>query len=274
MEVSLGPYGLEVATTFGPRITGLAKEGGLQVLARLPDTVLEHPGGNYRFEGGHRLWVSPEIPEITYANDSHQCEVVTDGDQISIVAPPDAAGVSKRMSVTLDGKKLKVTNEMGRPGAGPALAPWAITQFPLGGIAFLPLGGKDETGAGANRYLVMWPYGSIDDSRVAMGDRCVQVTAAEGSPIKYGAGPDPGRLGYLREGMLFIKEIEPAGERDVPDFGAVGQVYIGQGFCELESVGGRTDLSAGNTATLVETWWVEECPDVDTALAMLLEARP
>jgi hypothetical protein len=274
MQVSLGPYGLEVATTFGPRITGLRKGDGRQVLARLPDTVLDHPGGNYRFEGGHRLWVSPEVAEITYANDAHQCEVVDDGHQVSIVAPPDAAGVSKRIEVTLDGAVLVVTHQVGRPGAGPALAPWAITQFPLGGIAFLPLQGKDGVGAGASRYLVMWPYGSIEDPRVDLSDRVIQIAAAEGAPIKYGAGPDPGRLGYLREGTLFVKEIEPATERDVPDFGAVGQVYVGQGFCELESVGGRFDLSAGHTATLVERWWVQDCPDVDTALTLLAVATP
>jgi hypothetical protein len=274
MQVSLGPYGLEVATTFGPRITGLAREGGPQILARLPDTVLEHPGGTYRFEGGHRLWVSPEVPEITYADDAHHCEVVHGGDRASIAAPPDSAGVSKRIVVTLDGDGLTVTHEVGRPGAGPSLAPWAITQFPLGGTAFLPLGGNDDTGAAANRYLVMWPYGSIEDPRVAVGDRVVQVIAAEGSPIKYGTGPDPGRLGYLRDGTLFVKEIEPAGERDVPDFGAVGQVYVGQGFCELESVGARSDLSAGDTATLVERWWVRDCPDLDAALMMLEEGQP
>ena len=274
MQVSLGPYGLEVATTFGPRITGLRRGGGPEVMVRLPDTVLEHPGGTYRFEGGHRLWVSPEVPEITYANDSHQCEVVDDGHQVSIVAPPDAAGVTKKMVVTLDDEELVVTHEVGRPGAGPALAPWAITQLPLGGTAFLPLRGDQDAGAGASRYLVMWPYGSVDDPRVAVSDHLVKVTADGGVPIKYGAGPVPGRLGYLREGALFVKEIESATDRDVPDFGAVGQVYVGQGFCELESLGGRSDLSAGSTATLVERWWVQDCPDVETALTLLAVAAP
>ncbi len=52
----------------------------------------------------------------------------------------------------------------------------------------------------------------------------------------------------------------------MPDFGASGQVYVGQGFCELESVGGLTDLSDDGTAVLREKWGVFECADLDAAV--------
>jgi hypothetical protein len=70
---------------------------------------------------------------------------------------------------------------------------------------------------------------------------------------------------------VFIKEIGTAGRGDVPDFGAVGQVYVGQGFCELESVGVMADLAVGESIELVESWRVVECPELEQALGMTLE---
>ncbi len=58
-------------------------------------------------------------------------------------------------------------------------------------------------------------------------------------------------MGYWRDGELFTKVVPAA--PDVPDRGAVAQVYVGQGFCELEGVGTLTAFGAG-PATLVERW--------------------
>ena len=34
-----------------------------------PEAVITHDTGIYHFRGGHRLWVAPEVPEVTYASD-------------------------------------------------------------------------------------------------------------------------------------------------------------------------------------------------------------
>src|SRR5690606_20963731 len=115
--------------------------------------------------------------------------------------------------------------------------------FPLGGTAIVPLVGADTTPL-ANRYLVLWPYTSLEDGRVTLGEDVLELRAGGGPPIKFGVGPAPGRLGYFNDDFVFVKEIEPVGDRTVPDFGAVGQVYVGQGFCELESVGGLVSADA------------------------------
>jgi len=65
-----------------------------------------------------------------------------------------------------------------------------------------------------------------------------------------------------------MKEIESAEGRKVPDFGAVAQVYVGSGFCELESVGGLTDVSDGGAGTLRERWTVIDCGDLEAAVKL------
>ncbi len=269
MQFDLGPYRIAVATEFGPRITSLRLEDGPEMLAELgPDAVIEHETGVYRFHGGHRLWVAPELPELTYASDDHPCSVEEVGRVVSVVAPRDGVGLVKEMRLSIDGDSLVVDHRISRvEGHSPPVSAWAITQLPLGGTAILPVSGADTTPS-ANRYLVLWPYTSLEDQRVSVGDEALELRAGEGPPIKFGSGPDPGRLGYFRDSFLFMKEIAPATNRSLPDFGAVGQVYVGQGFCELESVGDLTDLADGAAAELQERWTVVDCGDLDSAIGL------
>ena len=60
---------LEYLTTAGPRIVGLSYHGSPNLLADVHDIIWDTPNGDYLPLGGHRLWVSPEFPEKTYAPD-------------------------------------------------------------------------------------------------------------------------------------------------------------------------------------------------------------
>lgn len=272
MTLDLGPYHLEIASDFGPRLTSLRLGDGREQLAILgSDVALDYPGGRYEFRGGHRLWAAPEDPEITYAPDDHPCEIASHDGVVSVRGPADTAGLTKEIIFSSDGRDLVVEHRLSAGEDGMRVAPWAITQFPLGGTAILPFEAED-TGARANRYMVFWPYTSIEDRRISFYDEALELKASEGPQLKVGLGPSPGRLGYYMDGSVFIKEIEPATARDVPEFGAVGQVYIGQGFCELESVGAMTDLGEEATASLRERWTVLECADLDAAVQLTLGA--
>jgi hypothetical protein len=258
---SLGHYQLEVARDFGPRIVGLRRDGA-QVLAVLGDDVaLATPGRRpYLFRGGHRLWASPEIPEITYAPDDHPCDIAATGETLVVSAPPDDAGIAKRIEVSLDGTELVVEHTITGP-PGTSVAAWGITQFPLGGTAVLSIAGG-PTAPRPDRSLVLWPYTSMSDPRIGFEEGVVSIEAREGDQIKVGFGPGPRKMGYWRDGELFSKVVPAAPE--VPDRGAVAQVYVGQGFCELEGVGTLTELGEGS-ATLLERWALVSCPDLVSA---------
>lgn len=269
MRFELGLYQVEVATEFGPRVTSLRLGDGPETFVELgPDQGLPHGDDLFRFRGGHRLWAAPEVPDISYAPDDHPCQVTESDGAVEISAPVDAAGLIKEITLTADGDTLVVSHRLtsGR-GGSISVAPWAISQMPLGGTAVLPLVGED-TAPTANRYLVLWPYTSLEDRRVTVNEDVLELHAVEGPQIKLGVGPTPGRLGYFNEGFVFVKEIEPVGGRAVPDFGAVGQVYAGQGFCELESVGGLAELSEGESAVLTERWAVVDCGDIESAISV------
>jgi hypothetical protein len=237
------------------------------VLAELgPEVAIPRRGGPpYRFRGGHRLWASPEMANVTYALEDHGCEVTGDDGSIVVSAPADAAGVSKEVEVTLDGDELVVEHRL-VTDSPEALAAWGITQFPMGGTALLSMRGSG-TAPLPDRSIVLWPYTSPDDPRLTLARDVALIAAAPGDPLKLGVGPGPRRLGYLRDGSLFVKDVGPA--HDVPDRGAVAQVYVGQGFCELEGLGGRPDPDGDGVATMTERWALVECPDLGTARAIV-----
>ncbi len=275
VDLEVGPYRVKAATAFGPRILGLRRTGGPEQLAQLPDrVVIDNPGtGIYRFHGGHRLWAAPEVPHLTYVPDDHECEVTTTTNGFAVQAPPDAAGLTKSLAVTLDGESLVVDHHL--ENAGPAsltLAAWAITQFPLGGVAIMPVGGPpDSNPYVADGSLIVWPYTSLIDLRLSWGDRVALVEALAGSRFKIGSGPRPGRVGYFADGYLFTKEVPAAGDAEYADRGAVAQVFVEEEFCELESLGPLTLLEPGSSVTHRETWRVAECADILLACQRVLE---
>jgi hypothetical protein len=276
VQFRLGRYVLDVATDFGPRVTGLHLGDGPNVLAVLsPDVVVGDAGDPYRFMGGHRVWASPEIPEITYAPDQHECSVSGDGDLVVMAAPPDRAGIVKEISITVLGDTLEVvsrvlfTKELGR-----RMAAWSITQVPQGGRAIMPLVAHDTTPL-PNRSLVLWPYTSLADERLGFSDEAVTVEGSGDDPVKLGIGPSPGDLGYWRDGQLFLKTLTSPGGSESVDMGAIAQVYVGNGFCELEAVGRPKSATKGAVASVSEVWAVRECPEPEMALELTLEgAKP
>ncbi len=274
VEIELGIYRIQVATAFGPRVLGLSRDGGPEIFASLdPEVVIDRPDtGVYRFRGGHRLWASPEIPEITYAPDDEPCSVATSTDRVAVVGRVDRSGLVKGIDMSLAGGRLLVEHVLTNSGTGPMeVAPWAITQLRLGGLAIVPVSGEpDEDRLSASSSLVLWPYTDLTDPRVTWDRGGLLVRAEAGPPFKVGTGPSPGRLGYLIDEHLFTKTVTPAGSEPYPDRGAVGQFYLGDAFCELESVGPLATLKQGEQVTHREIWEIEECDSVASAVTRLI----
>lgn len=275
VEIELGPYSVSAATDFGPRLMGLRFRGGPELFAQLADDVaiVQPDSGTYRFRGGHRLWAGPEVPAITYASDDHPCVVTTGESSLTITAPVDSAGFLKEVTVGLDGDRLVVDHHLANAGLRPAsVALWGITQLRLGGVAVIPIGtGVVHDPFQADSSLVIWPYTDLTDPRLSWRKQAAIIDGSPGPAFKVGSGPDPGRLGYLIDRHLFIKEILPAGLGNYTDRGAVAQFFVEDSFCELESLGPVVSLDPGASASHREVWEVGECADLATAYQRVVE---
>lgn len=253
---------LEFLAEAGPRIVRLFLAGSDEnQLVELPNLKWETPYGDFFVRGGHRLWHAPEATPRTYVLDNEGLEVKETAEGVLLCQPTEVAtGIRKSIEIRLqaDRPALTLHHRLQNDGLWPVeLAPWAITQLPLGGVVVLPqqVGPLDTDGLLPNRHLVLWPYTRWNDTRLQPHDDYVLVQAqAQSFPCKVGYFNRQGWAGYLRQGVFFCKRFEPLAERPHPDWGCNVEVYCYNEFAELETLAPLCCLEPGQSVMHVETW--------------------
>lgn len=251
-----------VTTSVGPRILGLFGCGD-NMLAVLPGSTIERPdGAPFRLLGGHRLWVAPEIPRITYEPDDRPCVVTEIEGGVRVEAPVDGTDLIKAIEVRRADAGWIVDHEIRNGSVAPiTLAPWAITQFPLGGQVVLPAS-TDAVSPQADRSLVLWPYTDPGDIRLHLGPDEIRIDAAPGARrLKIGVARSRGRVSYRRDGDVFDKHVVVDPIATYADLGAAVQVFVGDDFCELETLGPLREVEPDGVARHREHWSVRRAGD-------------
>jgi hypothetical protein len=252
---------LEYLTTAGPRIVGLSYHGSPNLLADVHDLVMDTPNGDYFMFGGHRLWISPESPEKTYVPDNSGLSVreIPQGVELSGLSET-SSGVQKNVRIELEqvAARLRLVHTITNVSSAPqTFAPWAITQFCLGGTVIMPqpVGNTDTHGLLPNRLLVLWPYTAIHEPRLTLLDDFILIRAeAALPPMKLGHANRAGWLAYWKDGLLFRKSFEWQTGTIYPDGGCNAEVYCGDRIVELESLGALGLVPPGRSVLLAETW--------------------
>lgn len=258
----------------GPRIVGLSPAGiALNLFAEVPDLRIPTPSGDCRLYGGHRLWHAPEAFPRTYQPDNEGVEVTALPDGIRLTGPIETlTGIRKQIEVTLapDRAAATVTHRLENLGIWPVeLAPWAITQMRLGGLAVLPqtVGPLDPSGLLPNRQLVLWPYTRLADPRLRLYDDYVLVDAQSDQPaVKVGMMNRHGWLGYLLDGWFFVTRMTPQPDLPHPDFGCNAESYCGDSNIELETIGPLARLAPGQATSHVIRWELYAAADVPATI--------
>jgi hypothetical protein len=257
---------VQVARAVGPRIVSLAYGGGANMLADLPDLVTRRPDGKaYHFYGGHRLWLAPEDPILSYALDDHEVAISLNGRKLSVEKPVEAeTRIEKAIHITLAERdaQLTVSHRLTNRGLVPLrCAPWAITQFRTGGVAILPQtrAAKDLL---PSRALVLWPYTDMASPHVSWGNRFILVRSGDPSPFKLGFANSRGWMGYWLDGTLFVKRAPFEARAEYCDLGSSSECYSNHLFLELETLGPIGSLEPGASVEHTERW--ELYGDVDS----------
>ena len=247
---------VDYLTTVGPRIIGLySKQAAVELLAPSPDIHWPTPHGEYYLYGGHRIWKAPEDSFYNCPDDN--VTVVQENGRVMLHNRVDASGLQKEISFSLDGNCVLLTHRLTWCGQEPIeLAPWTITQVPLGGVAILPQSGISE-GSAPTRSIAIFPYASITDPRLELHDDVILVHgSADPRPFKLGSYNPFGWAAYLLEKALFIKRFPVSDFRALPDMGSNLEVYVRDQYLELETLGELTWVYPGESVTFEETWEV------------------
>jgi hypothetical protein len=247
---------VDYLTTAGPRIVGLyVKEADLQLFARTPYARWRTPHGEYYLHGGHRLWTAPEDP--FYMTPEDNITVISEGNTVRLRSSVDPAGLEKEISFHLDGSRVDLLHRLTWHGRQLVeLAPWAVTQMQMGGMAIVPQS-RIETGLLPNRNLVLWHYSQVDDERFELQDDLILVhgKAAEHA-FKVGNYSPDSWIAYALGRAAFVKTFPVSPVRTQPDMGCNLEVYVHDSFVEIETLGPLTVLEPGGSMTHRETWEV------------------
>lgn len=243
------------------RITGLSLTGKPNLFVQLPDSAsAETPYGTFYFRGGHRLWHAPEAMPRTYIPDDKV--TITDmPDGVFLESPTEpGTGIRKQIRIQLASNKASLTliHVLSNEGLWPVeLAPWAISQFRLGGTVIMPMpvGNADPAGLLHNRQFSVWPYTRFNDPRVKWDDDFVLFKADPLlPPFKIGYFNQDGWMAYWLDGMLFRKIFPVRLGMRYPDNNCNAEMYCNDKFIELESLAPFIHLAPGESIDHIETW--------------------
>jgi hypothetical protein len=247
---------IDYLTDLGPRIIGLyarGVEGNL--FSVTPQAHWPTPHGEYYLHGGHRLWTAPEDPFYTCPEDN--VKITAEKNKVTLQSDVDASGQEKEISFRLDENRVSLTHRVKWHGDKPIkLAPWAITQVGLGGMAILPQSDTDS-GLHPNRSLVLWPYSRLTDERLSLHDDLILVHGRpDQTPFKIGSYNPYGWIAYAMEDVLFVKRFPVHPISRNPDMGCNVETYVHDACLELETLGPLTTLGPQEFVTYEETWEV------------------
>ena len=262
VRLANGRLWADVLATAGPRIVRFGLAGSdRNLLAETPDLGWQTPHGRYELLGGHRLWFAPEDPDLVAVPDGGGLLMTDEPDGIALQGAAEApTGLvrSIRLVLALDTACLELHHELRNVGERPVeLAPWSITQLPLGGRVILP---ERPATSGhfvrPNRSLVLWPYTSWEDPRFRARDGVLTLNGQPGPDLKFGYFNEAGWVAYARDGVMLVRRFEPQPGKPHPDLGCNTETYIGSRYVELELLGPLATIEPGSSAVLVERWEV------------------
>lgn len=271
---------VDVLSSAGPRIVRLGQDGSQRnLLAETPDAGWDTPYGRYELFGGHRLWFAPEDPDRGAIPDGSGLTIESLADGARLTGPaesPTGLVRSIRVRLAAEAAGIEICHELRNLSGRPIeLAPWAITQLPLGGTVLLPQPAATRGHhVRPNRTLVLWPYTSWEDPRFRPRDGLLTLDAQSGPSLKLGYLNEAGWIAYLRDDALLVRRFVPLPGRSHPDLGCNVEVYVGNRYLELELLGPLTTLQPGATADLVERWEIQKVePSSDASGILALAGR-
>jgi hypothetical protein len=294
LRLSNGDAELIITLDVGPRIISYRLADGKNVLKNYEEQLGKTGEKDWQIRGGHRLWVGPEDLTRTYAPDNgpvgykeqpggvRLTPVPQSGGGIRNLpsleqpggvrltpAPDKAYGIQREMIVQLEPRGSRVTILHLINNVGPSateLAPWALTVMAPGGVEIIPLppkrphpgppqNARSPKDYAANQLMSIWPFFDFKDPRWSFGSKYITLRQdAKKGPTKIGLAHQLGWVGYLNNGVLFVKRFGYDEGKTYPDNGVNFETFTNEDMLEIESLGPLTKVAPGKVVEHTEHW--------------------
>lgn len=289
LQLSNGTVELVITLDVGPRVIRYGFVGGRNVFKEFDEQIGKSGESEWQIRGGHRLWHAPEDVKRTYALDNSPVKYEKLGENgVRVIQPVESiTGIQKEMDITLDASsaRVRVTHRLRNANLwGVELAPWALTVMAAGGTAIIPLPEKiahpgsvepgekpDYRGFEVNQSVILWPFTDLADPRWRWGTRYITLKqdSSAKKPTKIGYTLKTGWVGYLNNGLLFVKGIPHQEGATYTDGGSNFETFTNKDMLEVESLGPLQPIAPGGAVEHVEQWWLLKDISSETSDAAL-----
>jgi len=259
---------VEVIVTLevGPRVLGYRHlPSGENVFAHFPKQLGKVDETEWCIRGGHRLWLAPEHPELSYHLDNQAVswrrndttgEVLID----SVLESPHRIRKTLGLLLADNGSRVTARHLVTNEGSSPiTVATWALSVMQPGGLEIIPQPalGEHPRDLLPNRGMVLWPYTDLSDPRLTFGQKFWMLRQAEDYlPTKLGLAHREKWIGYVLNDSLYLKTFDHVAGANYPDGGCNFETFTNTEMLEIESLGPLVTLEPGQSTEHFEKWHV------------------
>ena len=259
--LKFGNYSFEVDPTQAAIVTSYSYSG---------TSVLEPVVAADDHNGGSVFWLAPQDPDWGWPpptemnSDPYTVSLV--GTTINATGPAftlntNSLLIKKSFSAELGSGAIALVYSV--ENAGPAVAkhaPWEVTRVARNGITFWPKGDGDCGGNEMTPTLTDGVY-FWDDTTLG----------AELTNNKFSCDGSEGWLAHLSGSLLFVKTWDDVPAANQHSVDKEIQLYVGDGYEEVEMRGAYQDIASGAALTWNVHWYLGPAPS-DTSPASLVAA--
>lgn len=255
---------LVVSLDVGPRVLSYKPLNGTNVFKNYPGQLGQSGESEWMIRGGHRLWVAPEDPAVSYELDNGPVphELLSNGIRLENPASLQF-GLHKILTVTLAENSSEVTlhHRVVNEGVKPVeISSWGLSVMAPGGLEIIPVPalGEHPRDLLPNRVMVLWPYTDMTDTRLRFGSEFITLRQTkDGGPTKLGLAHKEKWVAYLNGENLFVKTVEFVEGAPYTDFGCNFETFTNEFMLEIESLSPLKVLQPGESVEHTEKWYLQ-----------------
>ncbi len=254
---------LIITLDVGPRVISYRATSGENVFKNFADQLGTSGEAEWKSRGGHRFWLAPEDPVLSYLpdNESVQHRVISDFVVEVENASCEQLPIRKVMTISLESDSSHVTVTHRAENSGTVTWPtatWGLSVMQPGGGEIIPLPplGEHPRDLLPNRPMTLWPFTDMTDPRWRWGSKFITLRQGDAGPAKLGLAHHEKWIAYYRDTSLFIKTIEYRDGANYPDFGCNFETFTNEEMLEVEALGPLVDLAPGDATEHTEKWYL------------------
>ena len=252
---------LIVTLDVGPRVISYRTTDGANVFKTFHAQLGGTRESEWQSRGGHRFWLAPEDPVLSYIPDNstieHRVISPTEAEFINSLGEQLPVRKTLRVALATDSARVTVTHVAENVGANSLpVATWGLSVMAPGGVEVIPLPplGEHPRDLLPNRPMVLWPFTDMTDPRWRWGRRFITLHQGNAGPTKAGLTHKERWIAYHQGDSLFIKTIEFRDTATYPDFGCNFETFTNKEMLEVEALGPLIELAPGESTSHTEHW--------------------